>query len=123
MAVVVDASALAAMVFGEAEGDDIRRRLKGHELHAPSLIDYELANVAFKKLRGARAQAEATFAALAVARRRNLRLTQPDSVAVLALAMATSLTPYDASYLWLARTLDLELVTLDEHLRRAAERG
>ena len=39
MAVVVDASAVAAMVFGEAEGDDVRRQLKGHELHAPSLID------------------------------------------------------------------------------------
>ena len=122
MAVVVDASAVAAMVFGEAEGDDVRRRLKGHELHAPSLIDYELANVAWKKLRGARAHAEATFAALAVAGRLNLHLTQPDPVAVLALAVATALTPYDASYLWLARTMNLELITLDERLRRAAER-
>ena len=77
-----------------------------------------------KKLRGARAHAEATFAALAVARRLNLRLTQPDSVAgQLALAVATALTPYDASYLWLARTMNLELITLDERLRRAAERG
>ena len=122
MAVVVDASAVAAMVFGEAEGDDVRRQLKGHELHAPSLIDYELTNVAWKKLR-ARANAEAIFAALAVTGRVNLHLTRPDPVAVLALAVATALTPYDASYLWLARTLNLELVTLDARLRRAAERG
>lgn len=122
MAVVVDASAIAALLFGEAESEAVRRRLRGHALHAPSLIDYELANVAWKKLRGAAANAEATFAALAVARRLNVHLSQPDPVQVLALAAATAVTPYDASYLWLARTMGLPLVTLDQRLARAAER-
>ena len=40
--------------------------------------------------------------------------------AVVALAVATDLTAYDASYLWLARTLNAELVTLDRRLEQAA---
>ena len=37
----------------------------------------------------------------------------------IALARRTKLTLYDASYLWLARALDTELVTLDDKLARA----
>ena len=33
------------------------------------------------------------------------------------------LTAYDASYLWLAQALDLELVTLDDDLSRAVTRA
>lgn len=35
-------------------------------------------------------------------------------------AAATGLTAYDASYLWLARQLGVELVTLDRQLAKAA---
>jgi len=45
-----------------------------------------------------------------------------DHVAVLALAHSTGLTGYDASYLLLARTLGVELVTLDRQLAEAAEK-
>ena len=39
--------------------------------------------------------------------------------AVSALALQTGLSGYDAAYLWLARSLDVELVTLDRKLARA----
>jgi predicted nucleic acid-binding protein len=39
---------------------------------------------------------------------------------VLELAESTGLTAYDASYLWLARELSAELVTLDGQLAKAA---
>ena len=41
---------------------------------------------------------------------------------VFALASRTGLTAYDASYLWLAQSRDLELVTLDALLERQAGR-
>lgn len=47
----------------------------------------------------------------------------PDLSEVLALALLSDLTVYDASYLWLARAKGLPLVTLDQRLARAAERG
>jgi predicted nucleic acid-binding protein len=37
----------------------------------------------------------------------------------LELAAATGLTAYDASYLWLARRLGADLVTLDKQLAKA----
>jgi predicted nucleic acid-binding protein len=43
-----------------------------------------------------------------------------DHAAVVEIALATRLTAYDASYLWLARELGAELVTLDGALERAA---
>jgi predicted nucleic acid-binding protein len=43
-----------------------------------------------------------------------------DYLGALALAEATGLKAYDASYLWLARELAAELVTLDRRLAAAA---
>ena len=43
-----------------------------------------------------------------------------DHDAVVELAIATGLTAYDASYLWLAHQLGAELITLDRQLARAA---
>jgi predicted nucleic acid-binding protein len=37
------------------------------------------------------------------------------------MAKATGLSAYDASYLWLAGTLDADLVTLDKKLAAAIE--
>ncbi|MDO8679332.1 MAG: type II toxin-antitoxin system VapC family toxin [Acidobacteriota bacterium] len=41
-----------------------------------------------------------------------------DSAEVLELALRTGLTIYDAAYLWLAMSRDVELVTLDKELAR-----
>lgn len=46
---VVDASAIAALVFGEAEGEEIASQLQGVSLAAPDLLKYELANTCLKK--------------------------------------------------------------------------
>ena len=43
----------------------------------------------------------------------------PDPTDLLLLANATGLTPYDASYLWLAGFLGADLVTLDRRLAPA----
>lgn len=122
MAVVVDASAVAAVVFGESAGDVVRHELRGQALHAPSLIDYELTHVAWKKLRHTPARAAAILAALGTVGRVGMIHAQPDMVQVLALAAASGLSAYDASYLWLAKSLGMRLVTLDRELARAAER-
>ena len=43
-----------------------------------------------------------------------------DHIEVIDLAAQTRLTTYDASYLWLARKMGGELVTLDKRLRKAS---
>ena len=118
MTLVVDASAISAIVFGEAEGATIAAHIDGESLIAPTLFDYEMTNIGWKKVRR-HPDKHATLLA-AMSRVPSLQITK---VAVpldelFALATETGLTAYDASYLWLARSQDLELVTLDDQLAR-----
>ena len=117
---VIDASALAAVVFDEPEADGVLAETDGEELHAPPLLRFELTNIAWKKSRQ-RPDASAVIAehlrdALTVP----LTLVEVDHEAVLQLAVKHKMTAYDASYLWLARHLGAALVTLDRGLRRRA---
>jgi predicted nucleic acid-binding protein len=117
---VVDASAVAAILFGEPEAEAIAERLTGARLAAPSLLDYELANVCLTKIRRQPAQRDALRAALRLAQRLKVETVAVDQAATLDLAEATGLTAYDASYLWLAGSLGGELVTLDRTLAAAS---
>ncbi len=121
--VVVDASVLAAMTFGEPDAERCGRMLDRAALHAPSLLQYELANVARKKCREAPARSPAitTALGLALGRRHGIVYHDPNPVDVLLLANATGLPAYDASYLWLAGFLGADLITLDRRLAEAHE--
>ena len=120
MAVVVDASALGAILSGEPEAATLTRHLDGETLLAPTLIDYELMNLALKKIRKRPQNVSTALVLLDTALRLPLSRVQVPGVDVCALAARTGLTAYDASYLWLAEARDAELVTLVEPLARAA---
>lgn len=49
--IVVDASALAAVLFGEPEGPKVAEQLGDSALVTPTLFSYEIANICWKKLR------------------------------------------------------------------------
>jgi predicted nucleic acid-binding protein len=117
---VVDASALAALVFAEPEAEAIAGRLEGARLAAPSLMDFELANVCLTKIRRQPGQRDALRAAFRLAHRLRVETVAVDHAAIVDLAETTGLTAYDASYLWLTRALDAELVTLDRKLAAAS---
>ena len=108
--VVVDASALAAVAFLEPEAGAVLARLENRQLVAPTLLAYELTNTALSKLR----RHPGDFA---------IYWSEVDHEAVLAVAEQTQLTAYDAAYLWLARHLHADLVTLDLKLQRAFDRS
>jgi predicted nucleic acid-binding protein len=81
---------------------------------------YEILNIAWKKIRRApdlKHQYAAAILALEDFKFTCHRVKIPQ---VLSLALETGLTGYDASYLWLARALGAELVTLDERLAAVA---
>jgi predicted nucleic acid-binding protein len=117
---VVDTSALAAILFGEPQAEAIVARIGEARLIAPTLLTFELANVCLVKIRRHPDRREALLSAFALRGRFALEEAAVDHAAALALAEATGLTVYDASYLWLARRLDVPLVTLDKALERAA---
>jgi predicted nucleic acid-binding protein len=117
---VVDASALGALLFGEPDASLVVERLDNADLAAPWLLPFELANICLKKMRRhppLRDQLAAAFAMLANV---EIAMVEIDHGEVVDLAERTGLTAYDASYLWLARKLGAELVTLDHQLRSVA---
>lgn len=119
---VVDASALGALLFGEPKARDIARRLNGATLTAPTLLRYEVASICLKKLGGYPEQRTGLLEMLDHFERMDLRELPVPSEDVVILAESENLTVYDAAYLWLARALGAELVTLDSALRRASSR-
>ncbi len=117
---VVDASALAALLFGEPDAGAVSDRLADARLVAPGLIGVELANVCVVKCRRQPQERQTILGAFRLRAQLNVEEISIDHDAVAALALETDLTAYDASYLWLAKQLGVELVTLDKQLARAA---
>jgi predicted nucleic acid-binding protein len=118
---VVDASALGALIFGEAKAENISEALSGGPLVAPALIWFELASICLKKIKTHPSQRALILEAFELSKKLNIEIIEVDHLAVVALARDTGLTTYDSSYLWLASELQGELVTLDTKMHRAAK--
>jgi predicted nucleic acid-binding protein len=118
---VVDASAVVALLFNELTREEVVPRLRGAALHAPNLIGFEVANACLKKIRAAPAERQALLEAFSLLNALSISLETVNLDAAIILAERTKLSLYDASYLWLARALNAELVTLDDKLARADE--
>ena len=118
---VVDASALAALLFGEPDAVRVAGRLGTSRLVAPALLDFELANICLTKLRRNVAQRDAILRGFGLRQRIAIEIVAVDHGEVVATAEATGLTAYDASYFWLARRLGAGLLTLDRPLAAAME--
>jgi len=117
---IVDASAIAAIMFDEPEADDMTRRLGGAILVAPALLQFELVNACVTKLRRYPDLRDTILQAFAVQGGLTIETAEVDQAATLVLAEQFRLTGYDASYLWLAQRLNAELVTLNRPLGRDA---
>src|SRR5689334_3388070 len=101
--VVVDASALAALLFGEPEAQIVAERLGESALITPTLFSYELANICWKKVRRHPEQRAELLEAYALRDRLEIEEVEVVISEVLLLADRENLTAYDASYLWLSQ--------------------
>ena len=121
---VVDASTLAALAFLEPNAGVARDRLANRQLVAPRLLAYELMHAAVKKIRKHPDQAALIRGGVSKALGNEFTIFWSDvePLEVLDLATEARITAYDASYLWLARHLDAELVTFDAELEAAARK-
>lgn len=120
-ATVIDASALAAVAFDEPAAEEVASRLdRSDRVVAPALLWFELANTCWKKINRHPEQREWFLERFEHAAELPIEVLDVSHQAVIALACDTGLTAYDANYLWLARHLDADLVTLDKQLAAAA---
>jgi predicted nucleic acid-binding protein len=117
---VVDCSALSAILFDEPARDEALARLVGRSLHAPNLLDHEIVAVALKKRRED-GPAEAIAQVLRDYAISDIELHPVDPIAQYELAARYALTAYEAAYLWLAAELKAPLATFDRRLAEAAQ--
>jgi predicted nucleic acid-binding protein len=121
--IVVDASAMVHALVGEGVAPGLLDELSNPDLHAPALLDYEVASALRGHALGGRlgraalGESIADFAALQIERYPMAWML--DDV----LALRENFTVYDAAYIVLARALNAPLVTCDTKLSDANRLG
>jgi predicted nucleic acid-binding protein len=123
MIAVIDASAAVDLLVSRRLAGRVREVVVGYRLHAPGIVDLEVAG-ALARLERARtltaAQAETALALwldAAVVR------VEPKELTAAAFAQRASLRVSDAFYVALARALAAPLITTDHRLARAPLTG
>jgi predicted nucleic acid-binding protein len=91
-------------------------------LFAPTLLRYEVGSVCLNKIRHHPERRAHLLTGLDLLAHLDLQEVEVPAVEATELAERADLTVYDAAYLWLARSIGVPLVTLDERLE-AAVRG
>jgi predicted nucleic acid-binding protein len=121
--IVVESSAMVDALVGDPANADLLALLADEELHAPTLLDYEVASALRGhaldgKLDPARLdEALEDFTALRIERHQMTRLLGH------LLDLRDNFTVHDAAYLVLAQALRSPVVTADTRLRAATRLG
>ena len=118
--IVVDASALLEWLLGLPRARQVGQRLsESTSLHAPALIDVEVAQVVRRGV--ARGDVAERLGERVLSDLADLEISRYDHVVLLPSIwkLRHTLTAYDGAYVALASLLDAPLITLDARLARA----
>lgn len=120
--IVVDASALLEFLLRTPATKLVEDRLfaPGQTLHAPHLLDVEVAQVIRRYAASGEIDGERGRMALADLADLPLSRYPHDFLLARIWALRSNLTAYDATYVALAEVLDAPLLTRDRHLATAA---
>ena len=113
MDIVIDTSALVAVILGEPERDAIISVTSGQTLIGPGSIPWEVGNAFTAMLKQRRIEVAGA--------QTGLEILDIDMASVVAIAARVNTYAYDAYFLDCAVRHRAPLLTLDRALRRAAE--
>lgn len=119
---VIDASAVAAVVFDEPEAAPVMASVE-QSILAPSLLRYEMASICAVKLMRDPQQAKTTLNRYRLFNGLEIEFAEPEWDMLPILARQWELTAYDAAYLQLALARNAPLVTLDARLAAAYDKA
>lgn len=120
MELIIDTSAIVAVLTAEPSRDRIIARTQGAELLAPGSVHWETGNALSALLKRRRLKLPEVQAALAAYARIPIRLVDVELGAAIELADRFGLYAYDAYLMVCARQQGAPLLTLDPRLGRAA---
>lgn len=120
--IVVDASTLLEVLLRTAAAENVEERLFGEQesLHAPHLLDVEVAQVLRRYAGGGEIDSERGRAALSDLVDFPIRRYPHGFLLPRAWEIRSNLTAYDAVYVALAEALDATLVTRDRRIAAAS---
>ena len=120
MDIVIDASALLAVLLNEPERQTIIESTRGASLVAPSSLDYEIGNALSALMRRRSITIAESVAVYHSFARIPVRLIEPDMQAALLVSGEENIYAYDAYCIACAERLGLPLLTLDKRLADTA---
>ena len=120
MDVVIDTSALIAVIVGEPEREKIIEVTRGRTLIGPGSIPWEIGNAFSAMFKRNRLSMEEARKGLSIFGKIPLRYIEPDFAKVLRLSKETDMYAYDAYFLDCAIRHKAPLLTLDKKLKTAA---
>jgi len=119
---VIDASAIAAVLFDEPEAAPVMASVRG-TLLAPGLLRYEMASICASKLQREPRTAKLTLQRYRLFSGLDIEFADPEWDTLPLLARQWELSAYDAAYLQLALQRKAPLVTLDARLVDAYDKA
>jgi predicted nucleic acid-binding protein len=120
MDIVIDTSALLAVIVAEPERDKIVKLTSGHTLVGPGSIPWEIGNAFSAMLKQKRLGLVEAQQGLKIFNSIPLRLVRVDLNNAISIAYVTKTYAYDAYFLDCAVRHAVPLLTLDRALERAA---
>ena len=122
MDVVIDTSALIAVIVGEPERDRIVELTTGNTLIGPGSIPWEIANAFSAMFKQNRLTLDEAQRGLVIFDGIPLRYTKPDFINALKISKKANIYAYDAYFLDCAIRHKAPLLTLDRKLKIAAQK-
>lgn len=120
MDIVVDTSALIAVIVGEPERDRIITLTAGNTIIGPGSIPWEIGNAFSAMFKQQRLTLEEAQKGFAIFNTIPIRYINPDFVNAVTMSKQTNLYAYDAYFLDCAARMKAPLITLDRKLLAAA---
>ena len=119
--ILVDASAVLAVILEEPEKDSIVKATAGCEAKAPGCLRWEVGNAFSAMAKRGRLEPEETFAALKVFDMIPMQEVEVDLGEALEMALENDIYAYDAYYLAAAKKHRVELLSLDQRMLEVAK--
>ncbi|HQV57728.1 MAG TPA: type II toxin-antitoxin system VapC family toxin [Ilumatobacteraceae bacterium] len=121
MSLVVDASAIADLLVDADQGSWVKAQIANHELFAPELLVAEVISVLRGWVRSGELTVERGAGALDDLVDLGIGMCPLLPLASAAWRWRDNVSSYDAMYVGLANELDLQLLSTDKRLCRAAQ--
>ena len=122
MEIIIDTSALIAVIVGEPERDIIVDITAGSSLIGPGSIPWEIGNAFSAMFKQKRLTIQEAEKGIAIFKSIPLRYIEPDFINSLKISKKTDMYAYDAYFLDCALRYNAPLLTLDKKLESMANK-